>query len=80
MVRSSDNSSSCQTWPETPKTCLLLTGLVYLFVNISERALYAMEISFHPLFNMTTGQCRLDYRRPENRLVAFEIKKKLEAV
>ena len=34
---------------------------------ISERALYAMEMSFHPLFNMATGQCRLDYRRPENR-------------
>ena len=28
-----------------------------------------MEMSFHPLFNMATGQCRLDYRRMENRWV-----------
>lgn len=35
--------------------------------ELIERALYALEMSFHPLFNMATGQCRLDYRRPENR-------------
>lgn len=35
--------------------------------ELIERALYAMEMSFHPLFNMATGQCRLDYRRMENR-------------
>ena len=35
-----------------------------------ERALYAFESSFHSLFSLTQGTCRLDYRRPENRSVA----------
>ncbi|XP_063469130.1 ribosome quality control complex subunit TCF25 isoform X2 [Symphalangus syndactylus] len=33
----------------------------------AERALYSMECAFHPLFSLTSGACRLDYRRPENR-------------
>ncbi|XP_072802977.1 ribosome quality control complex subunit TCF25 isoform X1 [Vicugna pacos] len=33
----------------------------------TERALYSMECAFHPLFSLTSGTCRLDYRRPENR-------------
>ncbi|XP_041375879.1 transcription factor 25-like [Gigantopelta aegis] len=32
-----------------------------------ERALYAFENAFHPSFSLTTGTCRLDYRRQENR-------------
>lgn len=32
-----------------------------------ERALYCLEYAFHPLFNIATGNCRLDYRRQENR-------------
>ena len=35
----------------------------------SERALYSFESAFHPLFSLTSGTCRLDYRRPENRWV-----------
>ncbi|KAB0405036.1 hypothetical protein E2I00_013569, partial [Balaenoptera physalus] len=41
----------------TPAPCLLP----------AERALYSMECAFHPLFSLTSGTCRLDYRRPENR-------------
>ena len=37
--------------------------------ELIERALYAMESSFHPLFNLAVGTCRLDYRRQENRFV-----------
>uniref|UniRef100_UPI00358F9CE4 ribosome quality control complex subunit TCF25 isoform X2 n=1 Tax=Myxine glutinosa TaxID=7769 RepID=UPI00358F9CE4 len=32
-----------------------------------ERALFSLESSFHPLFNLISGTCLLDYRRPENR-------------
>lgn len=32
-----------------------------------ERALYVLERFFHPLFNLTTNKCRLDYKYPENR-------------
>ncbi|XP_076989452.1 ribosome quality control complex subunit TCF25 [Tamandua tetradactyla] len=35
--------------------------------DLIERALYCMENAFHPLFSLTSGACRLDYRRPENR-------------
>ncbi|XP_012279535.1 transcription factor 25 [Orussus abietinus] len=32
-----------------------------------ERALYCLECAFHPLFNVTTATCRLNYRRQQNR-------------
>uniref|UniRef100_A0A8C4PZU7 Uncharacterized protein n=1 Tax=Eptatretus burgeri TaxID=7764 RepID=A0A8C4PZU7_EPTBU len=32
-----------------------------------ERALFSLESSFHPLFNLISGTCLLNYRRPENR-------------
>lgn len=35
--------------------------------ELIERALYCLECSFHPLFNVTQGNCRLDYKRQENR-------------
>lgn len=34
---------------------------------LAERALYSLECVFHPVFSLTSGACRLDYRRPENR-------------
>ncbi|XDV29368.1 hypothetical protein PO909_032505 [Leuciscus waleckii] len=43
--------------------------------DLIERALYSFECSFHPVFSLTSGICRLDYRRPENRafyLVLFK--------
>ncbi|NXC64448.1 TCF25 factor, partial [Aleadryas rufinucha] len=35
--------------------------------DLIERALYSLEYAFHPVFSLTSGACRLDYRRPENR-------------
>lgn len=35
--------------------------------QLIERALYVLESSAHPLFNITTGSCRLHYRQQENR-------------
>ncbi|KFV74451.1 Transcription factor 25, partial [Struthio camelus australis] len=35
--------------------------------DLIERALYSLECAFHPVFSLTSGSCRLDYRRPENR-------------
>ncbi|XP_052269537.1 transcription factor 25-like isoform X2 [Dreissena polymorpha] len=35
--------------------------------EIIERSMYAMEMSFHPMFNLATGTCRLEYRYRENR-------------
>uniref|UniRef100_A0A8D0GQZ5 TCF25 ribosome quality control complex subunit n=1 Tax=Sphenodon punctatus TaxID=8508 RepID=A0A8D0GQZ5_SPHPU len=35
--------------------------------DLIERALYSLESTFHPVFSLTNGSCRLDYRRPENR-------------
>ena len=35
--------------------------------ELIERTLFAMEAAFHPLFNLSVGMSRLDYRRQENR-------------
>uniref|UniRef100_A0A8C5R2B9 Transcription factor 25 n=1 Tax=Leptobrachium leishanense TaxID=445787 RepID=A0A8C5R2B9_9ANUR len=35
--------------------------------DLIERALYSLECGFHPVFSLTSGTCRLDYSRPENR-------------
>ncbi|XP_030620561.1 ribosome quality control complex subunit TCF25 [Chanos chanos] len=35
--------------------------------DLIERALYSFECAFHPVFSLTSGICRLDYLRPENR-------------
>ncbi|XP_061670563.1 transcription factor 25 [Syngnathoides biaculeatus] len=35
--------------------------------DLIERALYTFECAFHPVFSLTSGTCRLDYLRPENR-------------
>ncbi|NWX24831.1 TCF25 factor, partial [Aegotheles bennettii] len=35
--------------------------------DLVERALYSLECSFHPVFSLTSGTCRLDYRQQENR-------------
>ncbi|CAF0739475.1 unnamed protein product [Didymodactylos carnosus] len=36
-------------------------------VDLLERALYSLQQSFHPLFSITRGECRLDYQVQENR-------------
>ncbi|XP_060779229.1 transcription factor 25 [Neoarius graeffei] len=35
--------------------------------DLIERALYSFECAFHPMFSLTSGSSRLDYRRAENR-------------
>ncbi|KAL1007323.1 hypothetical protein UPYG_G00084980 [Umbra pygmaea] len=35
--------------------------------DLIERALYSFECAFHPVFSLSSGTSRLDYRRPENR-------------
>lgn len=35
--------------------------------ELIERALYCLECAFHPSFNFAQGNCRLDYRKQENR-------------
>ena len=37
------------------------------FPDLLERALFVFECSFHTLFNITLGECRLEYKRAENR-------------
>lgn len=39
--------------------------------ELIERALYYLEYGYHPLFNVAQGNCRLDYRKQENRLEKF---------
>jgi len=31
------------------------------------RALYALEMAWHPAFDIRTANCRMDFRLPENR-------------
>ncbi|GAB1598010.1 transcription factor 25-like [Argonauta hians] len=35
--------------------------------ELIEKALFSFEMSFHPLFSLTKGNCQLDFRRQENR-------------
>ena len=35
--------------------------------SLIEKALFYLEYNFHPLFNMTTGKCRIDYKKQQNR-------------
>lgn len=35
--------------------------------ELVEKALFALECSFHPSFNVALGTCRLDYKRQQNR-------------
>lgn len=42
-----------------------------------ERALYCLECAFHPSFNVTTAQCRLDYRKQQNRALFITLFKHL---
>ncbi|KAK5642561.1 hypothetical protein RI129_008728 [Pyrocoelia pectoralis] len=45
--------------------------------ELVERSLYSLECSFHPLFNVAQGNCRLDYRRQENRVLFITLFKHL---
>lgn len=41
--------------------------------ELTEQALYSLENSFHPMFSLSNGKCRLDYRLHENRLLIILI-------
>ncbi|KAK4877302.1 hypothetical protein RN001_009808 [Aquatica leii] len=45
--------------------------------ELVERSLYVLECAFHPLFNVAQGNCRLDYRRQENRILFITLYKHL---
>lgn len=50
--------------------------------ELIEHAILALESSFHSMFSLTAGNCRLDYRRQENRamyIVLFKHAQYLEA-
>lgn len=50
--------------------------------GLIEHAILAYELSFNVMFNLTTAECRLDYRRQENRgffIVLFKHAQYLEA-
>eukprot|EP01137_Pigoraptor_chileana_P034551 Opistho-2@27278 len=44
-----------------------MSGDPQLACDLIERALWAVETSFHAMFNLALGTCRLSYRRRENR-------------
>lgn len=48
--------------------------------ELIERALYCFECCFHPLYNVSQGNCRLDYRRAENRSFYIALFKHLSFV
>lgn len=45
--------------------------------NLIERALFYLEYAFHPLFSMSTANCRLDYRKQQNRALFITLFKHL---
>lgn len=48
--------------------------------QLIERVIYVMESVAHPLFNVTTGNSRLNFKQQENRFVSihfFSISKKV---
>ncbi|XP_075228649.1 nuclear localized protein 1 [Lycorma delicatula] len=53
---------------------------VAMAAELVERALYCLECAFHPSFNLATGNCRLDYRREENRALYVALFKHLTFV
>lgn len=42
--------------------------------ELTEQALYSLENSFHPMFSLSNGKCRLDYRLHENRCLNISVK------
>nr|CAG4651240.1 EOG090X0BCY [Simocephalus serrulatus]SVE94435.1 EOG090X0BCY [Simocephalus serrulatus] len=45
--------------------------------ELIERALYILESAFHPSFNLASGNCRLEYKRQENRALFLALFKHL---
>ncbi|XP_015127170.1 transcription factor 25 [Diachasma alloeum] len=45
--------------------------------ELVERAVHCLECAFHPLFNLTTGNCRLNYKMQTNRALFLALFKHL---
>jgi len=48
--------------------------------ELVERTLFALESSFHPCFNLLSGNCHLDYRHQENRAIFIALFRHLNFV
>lgn len=62
-----------QHYPTHVESLLQLSDMIRISEDykaaseLVERALFIFERGFHPRFNMTQANCRLSYKRPENR-------------
>ncbi|EZA51501.1 hypothetical protein DMN91_000628 [Ooceraea biroi] len=61
---------------QTSELCNVSEDLA-MAAEFAERALYSLECAFHPSFNLTTTQCRLDYRKQQNRALFIVLFKHL---
>lgn len=61
---------------QVSEICKINDDLAYA-AEFIKRALYCLECAFHPLFNITTAQCRLDYRKQQNRALFITLFKHL---
>ncbi|KAK6626957.1 hypothetical protein RUM44_009434 [Polyplax serrata] len=57
-----------------------LSDDLQMAAELIERAIYSLESAFHPLFNVAKGNCRLDYKRQENRALYIALFKHLTFV
>ncbi|XP_071635569.1 ribosome quality control complex subunit TCF25 isoform X2 [Temnothorax longispinosus] len=61
---------------QVSEMCKINDDLAYA-AEFIKRALYCLECAFHPFFNITTAQCRLDYRKQQNRALFITLFKHL---
>ncbi|KAJ8682073.1 hypothetical protein QAD02_017865 [Eretmocerus hayati] len=64
---------------QSAELCKLSEELA-MAANLIERALFYLEYAFHPLFNLTTANCRLDYKKQQNRALFITLFKHLVLV
>lgn len=57
--------------------CKLRLEDLPMAAKYTERALYCLECGFHPLFDVTSARCRLDYRKQQNRALFIALFKHL---
>ncbi|XP_011860467.1 PREDICTED: transcription factor 25 [Vollenhovia emeryi] len=56
--------------------CKMNDDLAYA-AEFIKRAVYCLECAFHPFFNISSAQCRLDYRKQQNRALFITLFKHL---
>ncbi|CAH1169502.1 unnamed protein product [Phaedon cochleariae] len=71
-----DNQYHIDSLIQLSDMCKLSEDLA-MAAELIERALYCLEYVYHPLFNVAQGNCRLDYRRQENRALYITMFKHL---